>query len=146
MKPDELKDVHAHLESKYPEEGCGLIFRRKDGSHRGQPMANVYDRYAARDPKTYPRTAKTAYLMNPMEVARAIEAAELAGETLVSIFHSHCDVGAYFSSEDKAMAAPEGQPLHPGVSYLVVAVDQRHVTTQKLFAWNGTEFLEVSMG
>jgi hypothetical protein len=40
------------------------------------------------------------------------------------------------------MAAPEGMPLLPGVSYLVVAVDRGSATAARLFWWEGEDFLE----
>ncbi len=140
-----LAEVFAHLVSKYPEEGCGVIFSRPDGSLRALPMENVYDRYHARNPAVYPRTNKTAYLFNLMKLQTALEEAETKGEKLHCIFHSHCDVGTYFSSEDVAMAAPDGQPAWPGVAYLVVAVDQGKVTASKLFQFENGQFPEIPM-
>jgi len=136
-----LDEVHAHVKSTYPEEGCGVVFA-KAGVRRVVAMKNVYDKYAARSPATYPRTNRTAYLFDPLAFANLLEAAEAAGETLELIFHSHCDVGSYFSHEDSAMAAPEGQPLYPKTSYLVVAVDKGAVTVSKVFAWDGVKFVE----
>lgn len=134
-------EVHAHLKSTYPEEGCGVVFAKGD-DRRVVAMTNVYDKYAKRSPQTYPRTNKTAYLFEPLKFSQLLEAAEAAGETLDLIFHSHCDVGAYFSAEDSAMAAPEGLPLYPHTSYLVVAVDKGAVTASKVFSWNGAKFVE----
>lgn len=142
-----LQAAIAEAERCYPVEGCGLIFFGTAGTdgasgHRVLPMENVIDRYHARDPIQFPRTARTGYFMEPLAQLRALEAAAAAGERLGAVFHSHADVGAYFSAEDKAMAAPEGQPLLPGVSYLVIAVDGGRATTAKLFHWDGQGFSE----
>ena len=134
-------ELEAHLKSTYPFEGCGVVFA-KAGARRVVPMPNVYDKYHARSPETYPRTSRTAYLFEPLAFSRLLEQAEAQGEALEFIFHSHCDVGAYFSAEDSAMAAPEGQPLYPNTGYLVVAVDQGAVTAVKLFTWDGSKFTE----
>lgn len=140
-----LDEIFRYLETRYPEEGCGLVFAEADGTLRVHPMANVYDKYAARDAQTYPRTNRTAYLFSPMEFQRLSEAADERKAQLKWIFHSHCDVGAYFSAEDVAMAAPDGQPLLPGTSYLVVAVDHGQATKAKLFTWTAGQFAEVPL-
>jgi proteasome lid subunit RPN8/RPN11 len=142
IKPADLAEICRYLESKYPEEGCGLIFEEADGGSRVVPMANVYDRYHARDPVTYPRTNRTAYQFNPMEFHRQSEAADERNARIACVFHSHCDVGAYFSEEDRVMAAPDGIPLLPGTAYLVVAVDQSRTTKTVIFSWNGSGFQE----
>ena len=80
-----------------------------------------------------------------MEFHRLSEAADARKARLSCIFHSHCDVGAYFSSEDRAMAAPEGRPLLPDVSYLVVAVDRGRATHTVLFKWSDGDFVEVPL-
>ncbi len=141
----DLSEIFRYLETKYPEEGCGLVFEEPDGSFRVHPMANVYDAYHAIDPVTYPRNNRTAYLFKPMDFHRLSEAADERKARLSCVFHSHCDVGAYFSAEDKAMAAPDGQALLPDTVYLVVAVDAGHATKAVLFKWNGTEFGEAAL-
>ena len=138
----DLTEISRYLETKYPEEGCGLVFAEPDGTFRVHPMANVYDKYHGKDPVTYPRNNRTAYLFSPMEFQRLSEAADLRSARLSCIFHSHCDVGAYFSAEDIAMAAPEGQPLFPDTAYLVVAVDRGQTTKALLFRWSGVAFVE----
>lgn len=141
----ELGAIARHLESVYPDEGCGLILRTQDGRHRSVLMANAYDRYHARDPEHFPRTARTAYLFDPKEWLAVSEAVDRAGESVACVFHSHADVGAYFSAEDREMAAPDGFPVLPGVSYLVVAVDSGRARAAKLFWWNGDGFDEGSV-
>lgn len=138
--PEDLSPILRHLEAAYPNEGCGLVFRGADGTLRVQPMQNAYDRYHAVDPQTYPRTARTAYTFDGREHLRVSREAEARGETLTCIFHSHADVGAYFSAEDEAMAAPGGEPLYPGVAYLVVAVDKGRTTAAKIFRWVAGRF------
>lgn len=139
-------EVIHHLEACYPDEGCGILFQAADGSLRVRPMENVYDRYHALDPVNYPRTARTAYLFEPREQLRVFEEADRLGESVACYFHSHADVGAYFSAEDRVMAAPDGVPLHPGVSYLVVAVDAGRATAARLYRWEGGDFAESVVG
>lgn len=143
--PADLSPVYRHLEACSPREGCGVILRRADGTHRVVPLANVYDKYAKADPARFPRSSHSAYKLNELELSRLLEEAESQGETLSCIFHSHVDVGAYFSKEDKEMAAPppEHQPVWPSVAWLVVAVDQGKATSHRLFVWNSGDFREV---
>ena len=141
--PQDLSEMKAHLESAYPDEGCGLILEGPEpGRFQIRPMRNVQDRYHAQDPERFPRTSRTAYLFDPREWMEVEESAAATGARISCIFHSHGDVGAYFSNEDKAMAAPDGEPLFPEVSYLVVAVDSGRVTGARLFQWSGADFQE----
>jgi [CysO sulfur-carrier protein]-S-L-cysteine hydrolase len=121
--PDHLsRALVAEAERCYPKEACGLIFEGPKGA-RVVPMENVIDRYHERDPQRFPRTGATGYLIDPLRQLAALEAAERDGERLISVFHSHVEVGAYFSEEDRAMALTDGgAPLLPGVSYLVLSV------------------------
>jgi [CysO sulfur-carrier protein]-S-L-cysteine hydrolase len=139
--PQDLEPLFAHVEAAYPSEGCGVIVAGDKGA-RIIPLANAYDRYHAKDPQRFPRTSRTAYLFDPKEFLHLQEALDASGEAMVCIFHSHADVGAYFSAEDVQSAAPDGEPLFPGVSYLVVAVDQARVTAAKLFHWQHGSFGE----
>ncbi len=102
----------------YPTETCGLIVRQPDGNLHAIVCPNLQDRYHALDPREFPRTSRTAYKLNERVIAKSAD----AGETLVAIWHSHCDAGAYFSAEDVRCAAPGGQPMYPGVAYLVLSV------------------------
>ncbi len=120
-----LADLIAWVEAAYPVEGCGLILQKPDGSFEVLRCDNLADKYHAIDPETYPRTARTFYMINPMEFVRA----ERRGDRVAVVFHSHADVGAYFSAEDVAGALmprdnPDDpiEPAHPGVDYLVVSV------------------------
>ena len=134
--------LRAHLEAAYPSEGCGLVLRGPKGI-RARIMANAYDRYHARDPEHFPRTSRTAYLFDPREWLGVSESADESSERVIAIVHSHVDVGAYFSAEDLLSAAPEGEPLLPGVHYLVVAINSGRATDAKSFSWQQAEFREV---
>ena len=110
--------IVADAKACYPLEACGLIVRHSDGLLRTLSCENQQDRYHEQDPAAWPRTARVAFRLNELEIARAAQ----RNETLVGIYHSHSDAGAYFSAEDARCAAPEGQPLYPGVAHLVVSV------------------------
>lgn len=140
--PDQLRTIVEDAERTYPNEACGLVFGRDGKATAVFPMQNVYDRYHRLDPERFPRTAATAYKMDELKVMNLVDEASKRGESLLCIYHSHNDVGAYFSEEDKAVALAEGgTPLWPGTDYLVVAVNRGRAENALLFSWDGTDFI-----
>lgn len=137
----ELHALYRHLEAAYPNEGCGVILEGPNGA-RVIPLENVYDKYHAVDPEAFPRTARTAYLIDPKAWLKLSRELDETKERVAIIVHSHADVGAYFSDEDKAMAAPNGEALHPGVDYLVVAVNKGKAEAAKLYRFKNKSFEE----
>lgn len=123
--PKNLEQIVSWVESAYPEEGCGLILQKPDGAYEVMCCENLANKYHEVDPKTYPRSARTFYMINPIEFVRA----ERRGDRVAVVFHSHADVGDYFSDEDVAGAtlprfeqdAPL-EPAHPGTDFLVISV------------------------
>jgi len=142
-----LSKVIAHAEADYPREACGVLLLRK-GQWRVRPMFNAYDRYHATDPLRFPRTSRTAYLFDPKEWLQLSTEADASGEEIACIYHSHVDAGAYFSAEDRAMAAPDGEPILPSTAYFVVSVTAGKTAAGKLFWWECGDFREsaVDMG
>lgn len=130
----------------YPSETCGVILEGA-GPPRVRIMANVYDRYHDRDPERFPRTSRTAYLWDGKEQLDVFEECDRTGARIAAIWHSHCDAGAYFSAEDRAMAVVDGMPVMPGVEYLVVSVRGGRIAAAAAFTWDGSDFArrEVAM-
>ena len=117
--PALLEPILQSARDCYPNEACGYILRAADGALRTVVERNLQDRYHALDPEQFTRTARAAYRFNELRLHRALE----AGEQLVSIWHTHCDAGAYFSDEDVRTALhDDGTPLFPGIGYLVLSV------------------------
>ncbi len=138
-----LREMAAHAQKTYPAECCGLLLAGSDGSLRFQPIANVAGTREGAGTST--RTARDGYVMEPRELLSALEAVERQGGSLWAIVHSHPDVGAYFSREDREMALGGGQePLWPGVRYLVISARHGGVDGAKLYTWDGASsvFLE----
>lgn len=138
-----LREIAAHLRSCYPAEGCGLLLEDARGTLRFAPIANIAGTAGAQ--ATSRRTGRDGYVMEPKVLLSTLEAAEQAGERLYAIVHSHPDVGAYFSREDRDMALAGGdEPLWPGVRYLVVSVRSGTVDGARLYTWDGArrDFLE----
>lgn len=138
LNDDNLDQIVRWLEKAYPVEGCGLVLQ-KDGVYRVLECENLADKYHALDPQQFPRTARHFYIIDPLEFMRA----EDRGERVALIFHSHADVGDYFSDEDVAAAtlprmSPD-EPLeaaYPGVDYLVVSTREDGADHATLFRFD----------
>jgi len=105
-----------HAKADYPSEACGILVGPKEECSGTvyYPCKNIYDGMHAKDPETYPRTSKTAYLLDGTEQQQIFAQAEGDGLAVKSIVHSHTDHDAYFSKEDRYVAAPWGGTLLSG--------------------------------
>jgi len=138
MIPDHaLEQIARHARDTYPAECCGLLLAGAGGEIRFQPIANVAG--TKEGAVTSERTQRDGYVMEPKALLDALESTERAGGRLWAIVHSHPDVGAYFSSEDRRVAlGGEDEPLWPGVRYLVVSVRAGRVDGARLYAWDAS--------
>jgi adenylyltransferase/sulfurtransferase len=140
---DTLKQIASHARVTYPAECCGLILADARGALTFRPIANAAGTDEARGISA--RSGHDGYVMEPKALLRALEETEQAGGRLWAIVHSHPDVGAYFSREDRDMALGGGDdPLWPGVHYLVVSVRSGRVDAARLYTWDpvGKDFSE----
>ena len=118
----------------YPDEACGVVVEQ-DGVLSATCCENLQNKLHERFPERFTRNARTAYNMDP----RVFYEIEEAGGTVRAIFHSHPERGAYFSDEDVLAALggdPDGEPVLPGVDYLVLSARKEGVDDAKLFSWN----------
>jgi adenylyltransferase/sulfurtransferase len=124
IPPPLLERCFAHGAQAYPHEGCGVLSGPTlgDGVDAWHPIANILDRMHAEDSQRYPRTAADGYFMDPAEMLRLERALAKEQRKVKVIVHSHVEVGAYFSQEDKTRALWAGEPLLPGVAYLVCGI------------------------
>ncbi len=142
--PEIVARLAALCEAAPDREVCGFLLRR-DGALHVVPVPNAADRYHAVDPARFPRTSRDAYLMDPKEQLRVHrELAERGGE-IAAVWHSHVEVGAYFSAKDRADAAVEGQPAVPGAEYLVLGVRGGRVTEVRRFTWDGRDYVDAPL-
>ena len=136
FRTEQLHRIVELARAAYPDEACGLFVGRSWDEARLVELENLQDRYHARDPERFPRTARTAYTMHPLRLNEAVD----EGGGLVCIWHSHCDVGAYFSDEDVRVALGGGdEPLWSGTDYLVVSCRAEGVDDLKMFRWNAAQ-------
>jgi len=116
--------IEAHALETYPSECCGFVFGPEDApAHLDEAKReeNEADKYHRLDPETFPRTSATYFKINELRATRTLDAAAREGRPLKVIYHSHCDAGAYFSEEDAATFAHEGQLMWP-CAFIVVSV------------------------
>lgn len=122
-----LRQIYAQARAEFPGECCGYLKGRGDAT-RLFACKNYMDKLHALDPETYPRTSANGYNFGGrelMEFTRSFEGDDPA----TIIYHSHPQVGAYFSEEDTAAALSAGYP----VDYLVVDVQDDGVRGAVLF-------------
>jgi proteasome lid subunit RPN8/RPN11 len=122
-------------------EVCGLVVRC-GGALQVEHVANAADRYHEADPARFPRTSRDSYLMDPRDLRRIYREIDERGGEVAAVWHSHVEVGAYFSAKDRADAVLDGVPAVPGAEYLVLGVRAGRVTEVKRFWWDGTDYVE----
>lgn len=140
LTPEELRAIEGQAVEEYPSECCGAVVVRGD-ARRVLRFRNVQDELHARDPQRYPRPARTAYNIGKADWDH-LERVQAEGFQLAVIYHSHIDVGAYFSETDKRMAMlyqdpRDHDPLYPEATYVVVSVVNRTVEAVAAFRWHG---------
>ena len=134
MTPAEVAAVKQQAAAEYPNECCGVILTR-GAERRIVPCRNVQDQMHARDPITFPRTARNAYYMDPIDALKLNRLVDQGFEFSV-IYHSHPNAGAYFSETDRAQALIRGEPAYPSAAYVVVSVIGGEVKSLAAFRFN----------
>jgi len=115
-------------------------------TYRVRQVTNIANREPQEDPSGVARDARTAYKMDPLEQLRILREADEHGWEVAVFYHSHPDHEAYFSRMDRERAlAPDGAPMWPGATYLVVSVMRGRVRGAASYRWDPRqrEFLEI---
>ena len=128
--------LYKHAVECYPEECCGLLIGPSAGPPARQVRCrNVQSRRQSRGESDL--DARHAFWIDERELLDSLREAEAAGEALRGIYHSHVDGDAYLSHTDVDCAlGPDGLPLYPGVSQLVVSVWDDGVRDLACFDWD----------
>ena len=134
VTPAEQEAIRAQAVEEYPFESCGVILVRA-GDRRLLRCRNAQNELHARDPVRHPRDARTAYYIDPKDLLR-IGDLERQGFAVAVIYHSHVDVGAYFSETDRRQALVGGEPAYPGAVYVVTSVMDGKVDAAAAFRWD----------
>jgi proteasome lid subunit RPN8/RPN11 len=135
-----IDEIALHAEREYPIEACGIGLGPNDRREltRVVAMKNVQDKYHARDPIAFPREGRDAFRFDDLEHMRVLDRAASESLEELVIYHSHCDAGAYFSPEDRAMAVQDGIELIPGAIHVVVSVRQGKRADMAAFRFDAT--------
>lgn len=131
-----LPEIYRSVEPAWPHEGCGFVFQFGD-ELRVLPTLNRVPMLQEKFPDEYPRGADDWFEPDMKPWLRSVRE---GGEPRV-IYHSHPEVGAYFSQPDRDMARftnDEGVVVerNPGVLHIVVSVRQGKADGALLFTWN----------
>lgn len=134
LTPRALALLAAHARVEYPLECCGFVYADGTVHH----ATNIQSQLASEQPDRYSRTAENGYTLS-LEDTVKLDASFGSYNPVVVLYHSHPDVGAYFSREDKDKALFAGTPIYP-LDYLVIDAQASEVREAKLFAWDGEDF------
>jgi proteasome lid subunit RPN8/RPN11 len=129
-----LRAIHAHGETAYPNEGCGLLLGRATG-----PDKQVTDLLPIRNGRE-PEAAHNRYLITPQDMLRGEQAAEERGLEVIGVFHSHPDHPARPSEFDREHALP-------WYSYIITSIDHGRAVSSRswLLADDRSAFAEESI-
>jgi proteasome lid subunit RPN8/RPN11 len=141
ISPQVLTGIYNHARETYPEECCGFLLGPRDEAtiDEVRRCANEQNRYHELDPNTYPRTAREAYFLGSKDLLFLFKSLD-APRPVKIIYHSHPDVGAYFSAEDTRAALGQepdetAEPQYP-VDHIVIDAQADHIAGAKLFRWD----------
>ena len=141
LSPQVLADIYTHARETYPEECCGFLVGSHDQTlvDEVRRCVNEQNRYHALDPERFPRTARMAYYLGGKDLRFLMQSLDTPRPVKI-IYHSHIDVGSYFSAEDIRAALgrePDdtAAPLYP-VDHIVIDAQADHIAGAKLFRWD----------
>lgn len=135
-----LAEIYDHSVQAHPAEACGFV--RASGVKR---CVNAADRLSSERPEHFTRTATTGYAFGVADLRELSDSFDTDDPVRI-IYHSHPDVGAYFSDEDARHAVFEGMPVYP-VRHLVVDATANGARGARLFDFSVEEgrYVEVAV-
>ncbi len=139
-----MDEICEHAKAEFPEECCGVILHT-DTQEFVRPCRNIQNQMHKDAPGTYPRDARTAYIMHPDDLIKIHNESDKQNRPIKAFYHSHPNHEAYFSEKDKSDAMVWGEPAYPGVAYIVVSIYEDTIRGVKAFAWDKdtSDFIEV---
>lgn len=100
LTPQLLREIHAHGEAAYPDEGAGLLLGSLDGDHKRVTRLLPLDN-SREDAARHNR-----YLLTPKDYLRGEQEAARLGLDVLGVFHSHPDHPNQPSDFDREWAMP----------------------------------------
>ena len=145
LRAETRDQIYAHAIADFPNECCGAILT--DGVQEFvRRCKNIQNERHAEDPETYPRDARTAYLMAPDDLIKIHREVESEGRQIKAFYHSHPNEDAYFSAKDKADATqPWGLPNYPDTAYVVISLYNQQINVARAYSWDDAseDFVEL---
>lgn len=129
-----LDEICEHAREEFPDECCGVILST-DLQEFVRPCRNIQNQMHQDDPDTYPRDARTAYIMHPDDLIKIHNESDKQNRPIKAFYHSHPNHEAYFSDKDKSDAMVWGEPAYPGVVYIVISIYEDTIRSVKAFGW-----------
>jgi proteasome lid subunit RPN8/RPN11 len=134
LNKDVIDKICEHALDEYPNECCGII-TGSAGMQTVHKCRNIQNELHMENPGTYPRDARTAYVIKREEFDEIMSAAEEKGDRIIALYHSHTEHEAYFSEEDVAAQTVFGEPEFPNSLQVVISVMNRKIHDIKCFKW-----------
>jgi len=144
LTAEELAAISRPAVAEYPDECCGVVLTRGTARVLIQ-CRNEQNALHAKDPKSYPRDARTAFSMHPHDLLRMARL-EQDGYEIAVIYHSHPNAGSYFSPTDQEQALMAGEPKYPGTTHVVASVVGDRVRSIAAYRWDGRGFVRADDG
>jgi proteasome lid subunit RPN8/RPN11 len=117
--------LDAHAMAAFPAESCALAFA---GTATGFELVLTENVAACRE---------TAFAIAPNDLLGPLA----TGLELAAIIHSHCRIGCRLSDADICLAlGPEGEPLFPGVTYVVLDAQEDGLRGYAAYLWRDGAF------
>jgi proteasome lid subunit RPN8/RPN11 len=131
-----LREIYAHATREYPFECCGIVFGAKTAptADHVRVCRNIQNDLHAQDPATHTRDARTAYNLDAGDLF-ALQKSLRGDQPAKIVYHSHVEVGAYFSDTDQAAARFDDEPTYP-VEYVVIDASKTGARGAAQFAWD----------
>lgn len=117
-----LNEMASHARDTLPEECCGLVVGA--GSERYQRVfrcRNDMTAHHERDAASYPRDGREAFHMNEHDYMDVQRRARDADCEVTAVYHSHVNVGVYFSELDQEYASQSLFPF-PAADHIVLSL------------------------
>lgn len=144
LLPQTLDEICSHAKAEFPDECCGVILQ-SESQEFVRKYRNIQNEMHQKDPTTYPRDARTAYLLHPDDLISVHKETDRQNRPIKAFYHSHPNNEAYFSEKDKSDATAWDEPTYPGISYIVISIYGDTVRVVKAFEWDEakSDFIEV---
>ena len=131
--------IVAQAEREFPFECCGFIIGDNENAvEEVRPIANIQNAMHAKDPASFRRDARTAFLMDPKQHLAVMNELDSRKLSLRVVYHSHPDHDAYFSPTDRAQACSfdPSEPDYPDTLYIVLSIRAGKFASAAAFAWD----------